>query len=113
MGRAHPRGLPLRGKAFSLLTGHPTRQAALPADLRATLPARRGTDGVDPGLLDDVWDRFSGALEPLRAAGRLGTLLFQFPRRLAPGPAATAFLHRCRERAAGWPMAVEFRHPGW
>jgi len=35
-----------------------------------------GMDAEDPGLLDDVWDRYSGALEPLRASGRLGTLVF-------------------------------------
>ncbi|MEV5568285.1 DUF72 domain-containing protein, partial [Streptomyces sp. NPDC052196] len=49
----------------------------------------------------------------LRAAGRLGTLVFQFPPRLGPGRPAVEFLRRCRERAKGWPVAVEFRHPGW
>ncbi|BAJ29818.1 MULTISPECIES: DUF72 domain-containing protein [Kitasatospora] len=101
-----PAGFRFDVKAFSLLTGHPTRAAALPADLR---PVRRD----DPGLLDEVWARFSGALEPLRAAGRLGTLLFQFPPGLAPGAPARAVLRACRERTAGWPLAVEFRHPGW
>ncbi|MFI1523247.1 DUF72 domain-containing protein [Kitasatospora cineracea] len=101
-----PAGFRFDVKAFSLLTGHPTRTAALPADLRT---ARRD----DPGLLDEAWARFSGALEPLRAAGRLGTLLFQFPPRLAPGAPARAVLRACRERTAGWPLAVEFRHPDW
>ncbi|MEU1122950.1 DUF72 domain-containing protein [Streptomyces sp. NPDC005899] len=100
-------------KAFSLLTGHPTRPEALPADLRPALVRQRGNAGVDPGLLDEVWDRYSAALEPLRAAGRLGTLVFQFPPRFVPGRPAAEFLRRCRERARGWPMAVEFRHPGW
>ncbi|MER5629318.1 DUF72 domain-containing protein [Streptomyces nitrosporeus] len=100
-------------KAFSLLTGHPTRPAALPAELRPALARQRGREGVDPGLLDEVWDRYSAALEPLRSSGRLGTLVFQFPPRLTPGRPAAEFLRRCRERAAGWPVAVEFRHPGW
>ncbi|WP_333768029.1 DUF72 domain-containing protein [Streptomyces sp. IBSBF 2435] len=108
-----PVGFHFDVKAFSLLTGHPTQPNALPADLRPALARRRGPAGTDPGLLDDVWDRFSGALEPLRQAGRLGSLLFQFPRQLAPGRSAAAFLRECRERAAGWPVAVEFRHPGW
>ncbi|MER0446992.1 DUF72 domain-containing protein [Streptomyces sp. Edi4] len=106
-----PEGFRFDVKAFSLLTGHPTRPEALPADLRSAL-ARRQT-GTDPGLLDEVWNRFSSALEPLRAAGRLGTLVFQFPPRLGPGRPAVEFLRRCRERAKGWPVAVEFRHPGW
>jgi uncharacterized protein YecE (DUF72 family) len=111
-----PPGFRFDVKAFSLLTGHPTAPRALPADLRAALTRQPhpGPDpAADPGLLDEIWRRFSAALAPLRRTGRLGTLVFQFPPRLAPGPAAAAFLRRCRERAAGWPMAVEFRHPGW
>jgi uncharacterized protein YecE (DUF72 family) len=101
-------------KAFSLLTGHPTRPAALPPDLRPAVERQAGPPaGTDPALLDEVWARFSGALEPLREAGRLGTVLFQFPPRLAPGRLAEAYVRRCRERAAGWLMAVEFRHPAW
>lgn len=108
-----PDGFRFDVKAFSLLTGHPTRPAALPPDLRPALAGRSPGGGTDPGLLDEVWARFSGALAPLREAGRLGAVLFQFPRRLAPGRPAEAFLRRSRERAAGWPVAVEFRHPGW
>lgn len=108
-----PAGFRFDVKAFSLLTGHPTRPDALPADLRPALARRGGRPAADPGLLDDVWARFSGALEPLRQADRLGTLLFQFPPQLAPDERAVAFLRECRERTAGWPVAVEFRHPGW
>lgn len=92
-------------KAFSLLTGHPTRTAALPADLRGV----RERDG----LRKEVWQRFSGALEPLRESGRLGTLLFQFPPSLAPGARAEALIGQCADLTAGWPVAVELRHPGW
>ncbi|MEU1019780.1 DUF72 domain-containing protein [Streptomyces sp. NPDC005898] len=100
-----PGGFRFDVKAFSLLTGHPTRQAALPPDLRG--------EPEGPWLLDAVWQRFSGALEPLRRADRLGTLLFQFPPWFTPGPRAEKALHECAERAAGWPVAVEFRHPAW
>ncbi|WP_405584019.1 DUF72 domain-containing protein [Streptomyces sp. NBC_01190] len=108
-----PAGFRFDVKVFSLLTGHPTRPSAMPAELRPALARRPGLAGTDPGLLDEVWQRFSGALDPLRRADRLGTLLFQFPPGLAPGRPAAAFLRQCRERAAGWPMAVEFRHPAW
>ncbi|MGW5528287.1 DUF72 domain-containing protein [Streptomyces xanthochromogenes] len=108
-----PEGFRFDVKAFSLLTGHPTRPEALPADLRSALPSRRERTGADAGLLDEVWHRYSAALDPLRASGRLGTLIFQFPRSLVPGRPAAEFLRRCRERAAGWPMAVEFRDPDW
>ncbi|MGV2915688.1 DUF72 domain-containing protein [Streptomyces alfalfae] len=100
-----PDGFRFDVKAFSLLTGHPTRPAALPADLRDR-PA-------GPELLDAVWQRFDDALAPLRDAGRLGTLLFQYPPWFAPGPRAERTLAECAKRAAGRPLAVEFRHPGW
>ncbi|MFH8370081.1 DUF72 domain-containing protein [Streptomyces sp. NPDC018031] len=119
-----PAGFRFDVKALSLLTGHPTRPEALPAELRPALgrraaraigPAGRpaGPVGADEELLDEVWQRFSGALEPLRDTGRLGTLLFQFPPWFAPGARAEEALGRCVARTAGWPVAVEFRHPGW
>ncbi|MGW7103428.1 DUF72 domain-containing protein [Streptomyces sp. NPDC054838] len=101
-----PPGFRFDVKAFSLLTGHPTRTAALPADLR-------GYDSRDPELLDEVWRRFRAALRPLGEAGRLGAVLFQFPPRFRPGARAETVLHHTRTRAPGLPMAVEFRHPDW
>ncbi|GGV36035.1 DUF72 domain-containing protein [Streptomyces griseoflavus] len=100
-----PDGFRFDVKAFSLLTGHPTPARALPADLR--------TRAVDGALLDEVWGRFADAVEPLRAAGRLGTVLFQFPPWFAPGSTAERTLEDCARRTAGWPLAVEFRHPAW
>ncbi|GAB2939044.1 DUF72 domain-containing protein [Streptomyces heilongjiangensis] len=101
-----PPGFRFDVKAFSLLTGHPTRPTALPEDLRdRTSPL--------PGLLDRIWARFAHAVEPLRVADRLGAVLFQFPPWLAPGPRAEKTLTECAERTAGWPVSVEFRHPAW
>lgn len=100
-----PAGFVFDVKAFSLLTGHPTRPAALPADLR---DRPRG-----PGLLDEVWARFTAGIEPLRAAGRLGCVLFQFPPWLGPGTRAEEVLEQCAGLTTGWPVAVEFRHPAW
>ncbi|MEU9035137.1 DUF72 domain-containing protein [Streptomyces sp. NPDC048352] len=101
-----PPGFRFDVKAFSLLTGHPTRKAALPADLR-------GHDLRDPELLDEVWHRFGAALRPLAEAGRLGAVLFQFPPGFVPGARAETVLHHIRKRAHRWPVAVEFRHPDW
>ncbi|NJP99140.1 DUF72 domain-containing protein [Streptomyces zingiberis] len=110
-----PPGFRFDVKAFSLLTGHPTRSGALPAELRPALPRQRGHGpaDADPALLDEVWRRFAEALEPLRAADRLGSVLFQFPPWFAPGPHAETALRACAERTAGWPVSVEFRHPDW
>ncbi|MDX5567689.1 DUF72 domain-containing protein [Streptomyces sp. ID05-04B] len=100
-----PDGFVFDVKAFSLLTGHPTRPAAMPPGLPA------GSRG--PRALDEVWRRFADGIRPLRDAGRLGAVLFQFPPWFRPGARAHAFLARCAERTAGWPVCVEFRHPHW
>ncbi|MFH9863279.1 DUF72 domain-containing protein [Streptomyces sp. NPDC017202] len=100
-----PDGFVFDVKAFSLLTGHPTRSAVLPPGLP--------DDVRSPKALDEVWRRFSDGILPLREAGRLGAVLFQFPPWLRPGPRARAVLAACRERTAGWPVCVEFRHPDW
>lgn len=101
-----PPGFRFDVKAFSLLTGHPTRPTALPEDLRGRTPHL-------PGLLDRIWERFTHAVEPLRTAGRLGAVLFQFPPWFTPGPRAEKTLTECAERTSGWPVSVEFRHPAW
>ncbi|WP_112465227.1 DUF72 domain-containing protein [Streptomyces triticisoli] len=95
-------------KAFSLLTGHPTRRGALPEELRGT-----SYDPRDAKFLDAVWARFAEGVGPLRRRGRLGSVLFQFPPWFRPGSRAEAFLAQCAERTASWPVAVEFRHPAW
>ncbi|MEU3411115.1 MULTISPECIES: DUF72 domain-containing protein [unclassified Streptomyces] len=100
-----PPGFRFDVKAFSLLTGHPTRPAALPPDLRGRTR--------DEALRTEVWTRYAEALTPLLHSGRLGTLLFQYPASLHPGPEAETFIRTARERAHGWPFAVEFRDPAW
>ncbi|MYR64321.1 DUF72 domain-containing protein [Streptomyces sp. SID625] len=100
-----PDGFVFDVKAFSLLTGHPTRAALLPDGLPA--------DARDPRVLDEVWARFAAGAEPLREAGRLGAVLFQFPPWFRPGTRSEEFLERTALRTAGWPLAVEFRHPAW
>ncbi|MFJ9041782.1 DUF72 domain-containing protein [Streptomyces sp. NPDC102406] len=100
-----PDGFTFDVKAFSLLTGHPTREAVMPDGLPS--------DGRDPGVLDEVWARFAEGIAPLRRAGRLGSVLFQFPPWLRPGEGGDQALAQTARRTAGWPVAVEFRHPDW
>ena len=100
-----PDGFVFDVKAFSLLTGHPTRTSVMPHGLPA--------DHRDPEVLDEVWALFAAGVAPLRQAGRLGSVLFQFPPWFGPGERAEAFLAESARRTRGWPVAVEFRHPGW
>ncbi|MFI6093028.1 DUF72 domain-containing protein [Streptomyces sp. NPDC051218] len=100
-----PDGFTFDVKAFSLLTGHPTRESVMPNGLPA--------DTKDPGVLDEVWSLFAAGVEPLRKAGRLGSVLFQFPPWLRPGDRAERILAQTARRTANWPVSVEFRHPDW
>ena len=104
-------------KAFRLLTQHQTQPSALPKDLRDALP---GTDKANlylkdlpPELADEVWARFRAALEPLRAAGKLGVVLFQFPPWFVCRPPHLDYLAECVQRMAGCQVAVEFRNKSW
>jgi uncharacterized protein YecE (DUF72 family) len=104
-------------KAFSLFTQHPTPVKALPADLREAA-GKAGKDrvylkDVDQKLADEAWDRFLAALEPLRAAGKLGAILLQFPPWFPIGRANKQYIVACAERVAPRRVCVEFRNRTW
>ncbi|HET6533420.1 MAG TPA: DUF72 domain-containing protein [Actinoplanes sp.] len=67
-------------KAFSLLTGHPTKVSAIYKDLRPETDKKNVYPGdLPPQAYEEIWTRFLSALDPLVQAGKLGALLFQFP----------------------------------
>jgi uncharacterized protein YecE (DUF72 family) len=67
-------------KAFSLLTGHPTKVSSIYKDLRPDTDKKNVYPGdLPPQAYEEVWTRFLSALDPLVEAGKLGALLFQFP----------------------------------
>ncbi|MFF4653215.1 DUF72 domain-containing protein [Streptomyces sp. NPDC001380] len=109
-----PPGFVFDVKAFSLLTRHPTRATALPAAMRPhTGRPTVYADDLPPGAVDEVWERFLGALRPLHEAGRLGSVLLQFPPWFRPGPQAREYLLECRRRCAPYRVGVEFRNGAW
>jgi uncharacterized protein YecE (DUF72 family) len=104
-------------KAFRLLTRHQTSPSALPKDLRAALgdsdrPNLYLSDLPDE-LVDEVWERFRSALEPLRKAGKLGAVLFQFPPWFVYRPSHLEYLTGCVRRMPGHRLAIEFRNRSW
>ena len=104
-------------KAFALLTGHAAETRALPVVVREQLPAAlRGAPRVQE-VPEDVrrlcFEMFHSALEPLRAARKLGCVLLQFPPWFGATPPHEAYVEGCRERLRGDRLAVEFRHPSW
>jgi uncharacterized protein YecE (DUF72 family) len=110
-----PEGFVMHVKAFGLMTRHPVKLEQLPPDLRDDAP----TD--DKGRVDrpprefrgEVFRRFLDALEPLRSAGKLGGILFQFPSYVVHKDASLDYLRWAREQLDGDEMLVEFRHTSW
>ncbi len=112
-----PDGFTMNVKAFRLFTGHQTSPAVLHKDIRAALPpsakANLYLNDLPPELVDELWRRFVEALVPLRAAGRLGLVHFQFPPWLVRNAPGHAHVRMCVARMAGHTLSVEFRHRSW
>jgi uncharacterized protein YecE (DUF72 family) len=68
---------------------------------------------VPDELLDELWRRFLEALDPLRRAGKLGAVLFQFPPWLTSALEGRAHVEECAARMDGYTVAVEFRNKSW
>jgi uncharacterized protein YecE (DUF72 family) len=114
-----PDGFRFDVKAYSLLTGHPTRPRSLWKDLREQLPAEVAEkrnlypSHLDPEALDEAWRRFESALRPLHDAERLGAVLFQYPPWFHPRRDTRAELESLNERLPDYRVSVEFRSPMW
>ncbi|HEY3944944.1 MAG TPA: DUF72 domain-containing protein [Solirubrobacteraceae bacterium] len=114
-----PQGFRFDVKAYSLLTGHPTRPQSLWSDLRERLPdevlQKRNVypNHLGPELVDEAWRRFAAALKPLHDAGRLGAILFQYPAWFVPRKDNRQQVEALRERLPDYLICVEFRSPMW
>jgi uncharacterized protein YecE (DUF72 family) len=101
-------------KAFSLLTGHPTKVSALPKDLRPETDKKNVyPKDVPAQTYEDVWSRFLSALDPLVEAGKLGVLLFQFPPWFTIRRSNKQTLLEVAARCKPLRVCVEFRHASW
>lgn len=114
-----PEGFQFDIRVWSLLTGAPTMPDSLWPDLQAAVPARHQDSRrlyaghLPAAVLDECWDRFVHALEPLRRSGRLGVLVLQYPGWFSPRPESWAELAVTARRLAGYRVAVELRSPKW
>ena len=106
-------------KAYSLLTGHPTRPESLWPDLREAIKpehvAKRNVYAahLDDDAVEEAWRRFEAALEPLRRAGKLGAVLLQYPDWFTAKRSSRQQLAAVRERWPDLPLCVELRSPTW
>ncbi|GAA4467745.1 DUF72 domain-containing protein [Phytohabitans houttuyneae] len=109
-----PPGFTFNIKAFSLLTGHPTKVSAIYKDLRPETEKKSIYPGdLDPAAYEQVWERFLSALQPLVDAGKLGALLFQFPPWFTIRRSNKQYLLEVQRRVRPLRAVYEFRHSSW
>ena len=109
-----PPGFLFNIKAYSLLTQHPTKAESLYKDIeRPDDKKRLYVTDLEQKAVDEVWDRFLSALDPLHKAGKLGAILFQFPHWFPIGRKNRDYILECARRSSPIPICVEFRNPTW
>ena len=112
-----PHGFIFHIKAYSMLTGHPTLVKSIPKVLGGELPkdllAKVRAKEFPKEVVEAAFDMFRAALRPLKEAGKLGCLLFQFPPWFVPSAGAYRWLELVREKLPDHRLAVEFRNWQW
>ncbi|WP_405661979.1 MULTISPECIES: DUF72 domain-containing protein [unclassified Streptomyces] len=97
-----PDGFVFDVKAFSLLTGHPTRSSVMPDGLPA--------DPGEPKVLDEVWARFTEGIEPLRPAGS-AACCSSYRRESGPGGGPASSSYRRESGPGGGPASSSVSAP--
>jgi probable DNA metabolism protein len=114
-----PDGFVFDIKAFALMTQHFAEVNRMPDWLRRRLPMSVqhsrlvSANDLPTSLVDEVWQRFVEALNPLESAGKLGPILLQFPRWFTPSRESADILRAARSRLGNAAAVVEFRNPAW
>jgi uncharacterized protein YecE (DUF72 family) len=107
-------------KAHPVLTGHAIDVARLPPDLREGLKAVSGEDvarvypdKLPEELSGEIESRFRAFVETLRIAGRLGSVLVQFPPWFESTRGNARRIEDIARRWDGVLLAIEFRNKSW
>jgi uncharacterized protein YecE (DUF72 family) len=104
-------------KAFGAMTGHAVDPRGLPPEVYRSLPDgeknKKQIYVKEAGLLRAIGRRFADALVPLRNAGKLGVIVFQFPPWFHYRPQHLDSVIDYTSLVSGLPAAVEFRHGSW
>jgi uncharacterized protein YecE (DUF72 family) len=114
-----PKDFKMNVKAFRLMTGHQTSPTVMPADLVAELPENLKAKpmlyarDLPRPIVDAVFERFLLSLEPLRTAGKLGMIHFQFAPWVLRSRRDKEHIAYCVEKMAGCEVSVEFRNNTW
>jgi uncharacterized protein YecE (DUF72 family) len=110
-----PDGFVMHVKAFGLMTRHPVKLEQVPPELRDGLPVddRGRVDRPSREARAAVFRAFLDSLEPLRASGKLGGILFQMPPYVVWKPSSLDYLEWANDQLGGDLMLVEPRHRSW
>ncbi len=110
-----PAGFVMHVKAFGLMTRHPVKLEQVPPELREGLPVdhRGRVDRPSRDARAAVFRAFLDALEPLRASGKLGGILFQMPQYVVWKPSSLDYLEWARDQVGDDPFLFEPRHRSW
>lgn len=104
-------------KAFRLFTGHQTPPDKLHKDIQQALgpdaPKTLYYKDTPHEIRDELWRRFIEALAPLKSAGKLGAVHFQFAPWVIRNRDGMAHVAHCVEMMQGHEVAVEFRNKTW
>lgn len=83
-------------KAYQGMTGHDRRETENPFETKK-----------------EMFQAFRESIEPLREAGKLGAVLFQFPPWFECKQDYVKYIRYCKMQMKGIPVALEFRHQSW
>jgi uncharacterized protein YecE (DUF72 family) len=112
-----PKDFRFHVKAFSMMTGHPTKVRSLPKAIREDLPedapANIYPKHLPADAVEEIWSIFREALLPLHSAGKLGVVMFQFPEWFMPGKKSREEIVAARDRLKEYDIAVELRQARW
>ena len=104
-------------KAFRLFTLHQTSPTVLPKHIREALPDPKKKNvyynEVPAELRNELWQMFRDAIGPLRAAGKLTALHFQFAPWVAFHRENFEHIDTCIDELVGCRLAIEFRNKSW
>jgi uncharacterized protein YecE (DUF72 family) len=104
-------------KVFRFFTQHQTQLKVMPREVQAALADWQDRNiyyaDAPAEVRDEIWRQFGLSLEPLVRSGKLGALLFQFPKWFVYSRSSFDYLCEIRERLADYLLAVEFRHESW
>ncbi len=105
-------------KAHASMTGHAVDAQRLPKPLRERVePLADGpriySRHLPTELLEAMWLEFEASVRPLLEAGRLGSVLMQFPPWFTATRGNVRHIEALAERWADYPIATEFRHGSW